>query len=49
MGIIGGAGVGKTVLTMELIHNVAPEGTGMSASSPVLVSVFGKATNFMRP
>ncbi|MEO8785289.1 MAG: F0F1 ATP synthase subunit beta, partial [Candidatus Saccharimonadales bacterium] len=26
----GGAGVGKTVLTMELIHNVAKSGSGMS-------------------
>lgn len=30
MGIIGGAGVGKTVLTMELIHNVAKSGQGIS-------------------
>jgi F-type H+-transporting ATPase subunit beta len=30
IGIIGGAGVGKTVLTMELIHNVAKTGQGMS-------------------
>ena len=30
VGIIGGAGVGKTVLTMELIHNVAKSGTGLS-------------------
>ncbi|HET7529067.1 MAG TPA: F0F1 ATP synthase subunit beta [Candidatus Saccharimonadales bacterium] len=30
MGIIGGAGVGKTVLTMELIHNVAKSGQGLS-------------------
>lgn len=30
MGIIGGAGVGKTVLTMELIHNVAKSGHGLS-------------------
>ncbi len=30
IGIIGGAGVGKTVLTMELIHNVALEGSGLS-------------------
>ncbi len=28
IGIIGGAGVGKTVLTMELIHNVAKSGQG---------------------
>lgn len=27
IGIIGGAGVGKTVLTMELIHNVARQGS----------------------
>lgn len=30
IGIIGGAGVGKTVLTMELINNVAQSGTGLS-------------------
>lgn len=30
VGIIGGAGVGKTVLTMELINNVAQSGTGLS-------------------
>ena len=30
IGIIGGAGVGKTVLTMELIHNVAQTGSGLS-------------------
>jgi F-type H+-transporting ATPase subunit beta len=30
MGIIGGAGVGKTVLTMELIHNIAKTGQGLS-------------------
>lgn len=30
MGIIGGAGVGKTVLTMELIHNVAKAGQVLS-------------------
>lgn len=30
MGIIGGAGVGKTVLTMELINNVARSGHGLS-------------------
>lgn len=30
IGIIGGAGVGKTVLTMELIHNVAKTGQGLS-------------------
>ncbi len=30
VGIIGGAGVGKTVLTMELINNVAQTGEGLS-------------------
>jgi len=30
IGIVGGAGVGKTVLTMELIHNSAKAGTGLS-------------------
>lgn len=30
VGIIGGAGVGKTVLTMELIHNVAKKSSGIS-------------------
>ena len=30
IGIIGGAGVGKTVLTMELIHNIAKTGAGLS-------------------
>ncbi|MCA9328112.1 F0F1 ATP synthase subunit beta, partial [Candidatus Saccharibacteria bacterium] len=30
IGIVGGAGVGKTVLTMELIHNVAKSGEGLS-------------------
>lgn len=30
IGIVGGAGVGKTVLTMELIHNVAQAGEGVS-------------------
>lgn len=30
IGIVGGAGVGKTVLTMELIHNVAMGNAGLS-------------------
>jgi F-type H+/Na+-transporting ATPase subunit beta len=30
IGIIGGAGVGKTVLTMELIHNIAQGNAGLS-------------------
>ncbi|HET9098021.1 MAG TPA: F0F1 ATP synthase subunit beta [Candidatus Saccharimonadales bacterium] len=30
IGIIGGAGVGKTVLTMEFINNIAKSGSGLS-------------------
>jgi F-type H+-transporting ATPase subunit beta len=30
IGIVGGAGVGKTVLMMELIHNIAKSGAGLS-------------------
>ncbi len=30
IGIVGGAGVGKTVLTMELINNIAKSGSGLS-------------------
>ena len=30
IGVIGGAGVGKTVLTMEMINNIAKSGTGLS-------------------
>ena len=30
IGIIGGAGVGKTILMMELMHNVAMSGSGLS-------------------
>ncbi len=30
IGIVGGAGVGKTVLMMELIHNIAKSGSGLS-------------------
>jgi len=29
IGVIGGAGVGKTVLTMEMIHNIAKSGQGL--------------------
>lgn len=35
MGIIGGAGVGKTVLTMELINNIARSGSGLSFFSGI--------------
>lgn len=30
IGVIGGAGVGKTVLTMEMINNIAKSGSGLS-------------------
>ncbi len=35
IGIIGGAGVGKTVLTMELINNIAISGGGLSFFSGI--------------
>ncbi|HVX57686.1 MAG TPA: F0F1 ATP synthase subunit beta, partial [Candidatus Saccharimonadales bacterium] len=35
IGIIGGAGVGKTVLTMELINNIAKAGAGLSFFSGI--------------
>jgi len=35
IGIIGGAGVGKTVLTMELINNIAKSGGGLSIFSGI--------------
>lgn len=35
IGIIGGAGVGKTVLTMELINNIAKTGGGLSFFSGI--------------
>lgn len=35
IGIIGGAGVGKTVLTMELINNIAQSGSGLSIFSGI--------------
>ena len=35
IGIIGGAGVGKTVLTMELINNIASTGSGLSFFSGI--------------
>jgi F-type H+-transporting ATPase subunit beta len=30
IGVVGGAGVGKTVMTMELIHNIAKSGGGLA-------------------
>jgi len=35
IGVIGGAGVGKTVLTMEMINNIARSGTGLSFFSGI--------------
>ncbi len=35
IGIVGGAGVGKTVLTMELINNVAKGGSGLAFFSGI--------------
>jgi len=35
IGIVGGAGVGKTVLTMELINNIAQSGGGLSFFSGI--------------
>ena len=35
IGIVGGAGVGKTVLTMELINNIAQSGAGLSFFSGI--------------
>jgi F-type H+/Na+-transporting ATPase subunit beta len=35
IGIIGGAGVGKTVTTMELINNIAKSGSGLSLFSGI--------------
>src|SRR5262249_979293 len=35
IGIIGGAGVGKTVLTMELINNIAQSHSGLSFFSGI--------------
>ena len=55
IGLFGGAGVGKTVLIMELIHNIATEHGGLSVftsppstaacrSSPALASAPARAT-----
>jgi F-type H+-transporting ATPase subunit beta len=35
IGIVGGAGVGKTILTMELINNIAQSGAGLSFFSGI--------------
>ncbi len=43
-GLFGGAGVGKTVLIMELINNVAQASTAASPSSPASASARAKET-----
>ena len=43
IGIIGGAGVGKTVLTMELINNIARSGAGLSFFAGINMYWPGKA------
>ena len=46
MGMFGGAGVGKTVIMMEMIHNIAMQHGGISvvrrawASGPAKVTTF---------
>jgi F-type H+-transporting ATPase subunit beta len=45
VGLIGGAGVGKTVVIMEMIHNIAQHHGGIS-SSAVSVSAPGKETTY---
>jgi len=46
IGIIGGAGVGKTVLMMELMHNVAVSGSGLSFFTGIGERI-RKAMNFI--
>ena len=45
IGLFGGAGVGKTVLIQELIHNVATE-HGATPSLPALASAAVRAVTF---
>lgn len=42
-GLFGGAGVGKTVLIQELIHNIAQGHNGISVFTAELVNVLVKA------
>ena len=46
VGMFGGAGVGKTVMIMELINNIAKQHGGYSAYSPEWGSAPAKATTF---
>ena len=46
IGLFGGAGVGKTVLIMELINNIAKQKTTDSPSSPVWVNVHVKEMTY---
>ncbi len=47
VGLFGGAGVGKTILIMELIRNIAQEHGGGFPYSPVWANGPGKAMNFI--
>ena len=44
IGLFGGAGVGKTVLIMELIHNIAQRARRLSRCSPAWASAPARAT-----
>ena len=44
IGLFGGAGVGKTVLIQELIHNVATRARRLFRSSPASASAAARAT-----
>ena len=44
IGLFGGAGVGKTVIIMELINNIALKHGGVSVFSPASASAPAKAT-----
>ena len=46
IGLFGGAGVGKTVLIMELINNIAKAYGGYSVFCGVLASVRAKVMTF---
>ena len=44
IGLFGGAGVGKTVIIQELIHNIAMKHGGVSVYSPVSANARAKVT-----
>jgi F-type H+-transporting ATPase subunit beta len=44
VGLFGGAGVGKTVVILELIHSIATHHGGISRSSRALASAHARAT-----